>query len=109
MSAPDSHQASPRPTVIEKHRCGVYSSPIDLWPDDWAASLRTAGRTFRLPLQMIDNRASARSGAQRHLDLTRAVDRVSRHPPKGHARRDGAHPAGLAPLRAKQGIEEQPG
>jgi CspA family cold shock protein len=27
---------------------------IDLWPDDWAASLRTAGRTFRLPLQMID-------------------------------------------------------
>ena len=27
---------------------------IDLWPDDWAASLRTAGRTFRLPLQMIE-------------------------------------------------------
>src|SRR4051794_19391898 len=27
---------------------------IDLWPDDWAASLRTAGRTFRLPLQMLD-------------------------------------------------------
>src|SRR5215207_1079182 len=50
MSAPDSHQASPRPTVIEKRRCGVYSSSIDLWPDDWAASLRTAGRTFRLPL-----------------------------------------------------------
>jgi hypothetical protein len=25
----------------------------DLWPDDWAAS-PPAGRTFRLPLQMID-------------------------------------------------------
>src|SRR3954447_21762447 len=25
-----------------------------LWPDDWAASPRTAGRPFRLPLQMID-------------------------------------------------------
>jgi len=62
MSAPDSHQASPRPTVIEKHRCGVYSSPIDLWPDDWAASLRTAGRTFRLPLQMIDTEPAPTSG-----------------------------------------------
>src|SRR4051812_21357190 len=38
---------------------------IDLWPDDWAASLRTAGRTVRLPLQMIDNRASAPSRARR--------------------------------------------
>src|SRR3954449_11373459 len=38
MSAPDSHQASPRPTVIEKHRCGEYGPRIDLWPDDWAAS-----------------------------------------------------------------------
>src|SRR5206468_11025109 len=27
---------------------------IDLWPDDCAASLRTAGRTFRLPFQMLD-------------------------------------------------------
>ena len=32
----------------------MYIPHIDLWPDDWAASLRTAGRTFRLPLQMID-------------------------------------------------------
>src|SRR5215218_4429980 len=57
MSAPDSHQASPLPTVIEKRRCDVYSSSIDLWPDDWAASLRTAGRTFRLPLP--DDRQSS--------------------------------------------------
>src|SRR5215207_11660421 len=35
--------------AIEKRRRGVYSSSIDLWPDDWAASLRTAERTFRLP------------------------------------------------------------
>ena len=27
---------------------------IDLWPDDWAASLLTARRTFRLPLHMLD-------------------------------------------------------
>src|SRR3954454_19027556 len=40
--------------AVEQRRGGVYSSLIDLWPDDWAASLRTAGRTFRLPLQMID-------------------------------------------------------
>jgi cold shock protein len=58
--APDSHQASTHSTGIETHRRDVYFSPIDLWPDDWAASLRTAGRTFRLPLQMIDFRACAR-------------------------------------------------
>src|SRR3954468_3621462 len=40
--------------AVEQRRGGVYSSSIDLWPDDWAASLRTAGRTFRLPFQMID-------------------------------------------------------
>src|SRR3954454_25094587 len=39
---------------IEHYRRGLYALPIDLWPDDWAAALRTAGRTFRLPLQMID-------------------------------------------------------
>src|SRR3954464_13211693 len=39
---------------IEHYRRGLYGPFIDLWPDDWAASLRTAGRTFRLPLQMID-------------------------------------------------------
>jgi hypothetical protein len=32
-----------------------YLGPIDIGPDDWAASLRiTAGRTFRLPSPKID-------------------------------------------------------
>jgi cold shock CspA family protein len=39
---------------IEQHHSSLYVPQIDLWPDDWAASLRTAGRTFRPPLQMID-------------------------------------------------------
>src|SRR3954468_7926880 len=43
--------------AVEQRRGGVYSSSIDLWPDDWAASLRTAGRTFRLPLP--DDRKSS--------------------------------------------------
>src|SRR4051812_2626134 len=43
--------------AVEQRRGGVYSSAIDLWPDDWAASLRTAGRTFRLPLP--DDRQSS--------------------------------------------------
>jgi hypothetical protein len=38
------------------------ASVIELWPDD-LGPLRAAGRTVRLPLQMIDNRAYARSGA----------------------------------------------
>src|SRR5205085_241060 len=49
---------------IEPHGSGVYGPFIDLWPDDWAALLRTAGRTFRLPLQMIDNQACALSRAR---------------------------------------------
>jgi cold shock protein len=48
--------------AVEQRRGGVYSSAIDLWPDDWAASLRTAGRTFRLPLQMIDTEPAPTSG-----------------------------------------------
>ena len=48
---------------VEKRRCGVYFSPIDLWPDDWAASLCIAGRTFRLPLQMIDTEPAPILGA----------------------------------------------
>ncbi len=43
-----------RPMVIEKRRSGLYGPDIDLWPDDWAASLRTAGRTFRQSFQMIE-------------------------------------------------------
>ena len=40
---------------IEKCWSALYGPRIDLWPDDWAASPRTAGRTFRLPpIQMID-------------------------------------------------------
>ena len=39
---------------IERRPSGLYALHLDLWPDDWAASLRTAGRSFGLPLQMID-------------------------------------------------------
>src|SRR3954469_21061646 len=49
--------------AVEQRRGGVYFSSIDLWPDDWAASLRTAGRTFRLPLQMIDTEPAPTPGA----------------------------------------------
>ena len=41
----------------------LYGPRIDLWPDDWAASPRTAGRTFRLPLQMIDPQPRPFQGA----------------------------------------------
>src|SRR3954454_8618683 len=41
-----------RRTIDVPQACMLVT--IDLWPDDWAASLRTAGRTFRLPLQMLD-------------------------------------------------------
>jgi hypothetical protein len=32
----------------------AYFGPIDIWPDDWAASPHMSGRTFRLPLQKLD-------------------------------------------------------
>src|SRR3954469_13539763 len=50
--------------AVEKRRRGLYGPQIDLWPDDWAASLRTAGRTFRLPLPDDRHSACVRSGAR---------------------------------------------
>src|SRR3954454_21354134 len=55
-----------RPTRIENSRSGLYGPQIDLWPDDWAASLRTTGRTFRLPLQMIDTQPAPTLGRGAH-------------------------------------------
>src|SRR4051794_8675373 len=53
-----------QPTRVEQRRSGLYGPQIDLWPDDWAASLRTAGRTFRLPLPDDPHSACVRSGAR---------------------------------------------
>jgi hypothetical protein len=47
-------QVSPERRALSDVPQACMLVTIDLWPDDWAASLRTAGRTFRLPLQMIE-------------------------------------------------------
>ena len=52
---------------IEQRRRGLYDLQIDFGPDDWAASLRTAGRTLRLPLQMIDTQPAPALGRGAHV------------------------------------------